>query len=171
MPAWSGPRPSPPGQHRLSRLRDARRLRCRLTGICLFIGLLAPTACTPTARTRGTYEAKAVKAAQAVDSALNSDLLLIEAVSRGHTTAAYVSVASSQAEDSASGAASTFRSIQPPDHRSEVLRPDLGDLREQAENSLADTRIAGRRGDDDTPVSTRPELEQVAQNPRALGDH
>ncbi|TML89036.1 MAG: hypothetical protein E6G06_15225 [Actinobacteria bacterium] len=105
-----------------------------------------------------------------MDSALNSDLLLIEAVSRGHTTAAYVSVASSQAEDSASGAASTFRSIQPPDHRSEVLRSDLGDLLEQAENSLADTRIAGRRGDHDALVSTRRELEQVAKKLRAFAD-
>ena len=39
-----------------------------------------------------------------------------------------------------------------------------------AENSLADTRIAGRRGDHDALVSTRRELEQVAKKLRVFAD-
>src|SRR5437763_4264976 len=80
------------------------------------------SACAPTARTAGPYEAKAVRASESVHSALASDLLVVEAVRRHHPTAPYVSVATSQAEDDGSSASSSFRSIQPPDRRSEHLR-------------------------------------------------
>jgi hypothetical protein len=142
----------------------------RSTVVWLLGGYLALSACAPTARTAGPYKAKAVKTAEAVASAVNSDLILIEAAKQKHTTAAYVSVATSQAEDSGSQAAATFRSIQPPDRRSDVLRSQLGDLLDEAEKSLGDTRIVGRRGDRDALVSSKNDLEQVATKLRDFAD-
>src|SRR5205085_1618504 len=79
------------------------------------------SACAPTARTTGPYAAKAVKTADAVHSAVASDLLVIDAMAKGHTLPPYVSTATSKAEDDGSSAASTFLSIQPPDDKSEQL--------------------------------------------------
>src|SRR4051812_2137172 len=116
--------------------------------------------CTPTARTAGPYAAKARATARAVHSSVASDLLLIEAVRQGHPTAAFVSVATSEAEDSASQAISTFSSIQPPDDQSEQLRSDVSELLNFAEDALADARIAGRRGDTESLVASADALQQ-----------
>jgi hypothetical protein len=125
--------------------RQDRRVAAALGGL-LFVALAA---CTPTARTSGPYAAKARATARAVHSSVASDLLVIEAVRRGHTTAAYVSVALSEAEDAASEATSTFTSIQPPDDDSEQLESDLSELLNIAEDALGDARVAGRRGNND----------------------
>jgi hypothetical protein len=117
-------------------------------------GLLGATACVPTARTGGAYSAKAVTAAEAVHDSVGSILLVLDAVERGHTTAPYASVATSDAEDAASTAASTFLSIQPPDRRAERLRSELSDLLSQAQDALGDARIAGRRGDEPALLAT-----------------
>ena len=109
--------------------------------------LLAFTACAPTARTAGPFRAHAARAVASVESAVQSELLLLRAVERRHTTASYVSVATSEAEDEATSAASSFLSIQPPDHRSEKLRQRLDEIFGDASSVLGDARIAGRRGD------------------------
>jgi hypothetical protein len=108
---------------------------------------LVVTACTPTARTAGPFAAKGRAAARAVHSAVASDLLVIEATRRGNTTAAYVSVATSAAEDTGSEAMNTFLAIQPPDEDSEQARHELSQLFSFAQDALGDARIAGRRGD------------------------
>src|SRR5439155_26201727 len=97
----------------------------RALGCTLVMGLAA---CAPTAGTAGPYTAKAVKTADAMHSAVASDLLLLEAVQKRHTFDAYVSDSSSQAEDAGVSAASTFLSIQPPDDKSDRLRHQLSDL-------------------------------------------
>src|SRR5947209_16934526 len=118
-------------------------------------------ACTPTARTAGPYRAKAVHTAQAVHSAVASDLLVLKAVRRKHTTAPYVSVATSQAEDDASSSASTFLSIQPPDDRSKGLRDELSDLLDDAQSALGNARMAARAGDHDDLLAAEPKLREV----------
>src|SRR5204862_3603556 len=113
--------------------------------------------------TAGPYRAKAVNTAEAVHSAVASDLLVIEAVRDEHTTAPYVSVATSQAEDDASSSASTFLSMQPPDDASNDLRDELSDVLDEAETALADARIAARAGVNDDLLASEPKL-------RAVGD-
>src|SRR5207302_1595189 len=118
--------------------RDRARRRCDLArpgkkggviggGRALLVVaiLVAVAGCTPTARTAGPYAAKATKTADAVHSAVGSDLLLLQSVEKGHTIAPYVSASTSRAEDAAASAASTFLSIQPPDDKSDQLRDEL----------------------------------------------
>jgi hypothetical protein len=103
-----------------------------------------------------------VRTAAAVRSSLAADLLLLNAVRTGHTTAGYVSTSTSQAEDDASAAASTFLSIQPPDGASEDLRSTLSDLLDRADSVLGDVRVAGRRGDRAALLRTRDDLTAAA---------
>jgi basic membrane lipoprotein Med (substrate-binding protein (PBP1-ABC) superfamily) len=126
--------------------------------------------CTPTARTAGSYTAKAVTTAEAVHNAIGSDLLLLVAVQRGHTTAAYVSIATSDAEDDASSASSTYLSIQPPDHESGQLRDELSDLLEEANRVLATARIAGRRGERAALLATKSDLTRIDEKLTAFAD-
>src|SRR5439155_22307429 len=119
-------------------------------------------ACTPLPRTTGPYQSKAVKTAASARSAVESDLLLLEAVRMHRTIGTFVAVAASDAEDAASSAASTFLSIQPPDDRSDQLRDELSTLLNDAEDVLGDARIAGRRGDRDALLFTRAGLRRAA---------
>jgi len=128
-----------------------------MLGLVAF-GLIA---CVPTARTSGPFASKGRRTASAVHSAVASDLLVIEAVRRGHTTAAYVSVATSEAEDAGSEAINTFLSIQPPDRASEDLRDDLSKLFTFATDALGRARIVGRRGDRDALLAITDELQAI----------
>lgn len=129
----------------------------------LVAGLVALAyACAPTARTAGAYFAHAADAIDAVESTIESDLVLLRGVSRGHTTAAYVSVATSDAEDVASSAASSFLSIQPPGSRSQRVRARVADVFDEATSVLGDARIAARRGDRDALLAIRPRLRVIS---------
>jgi hypothetical protein len=123
---------------------------------------LALVGCAPTARTPGPYASKAAKAVDSVRSAVRSDLLVLLALQRRHTLAAYVSVATSEAEDSAASAASTFLSIQPPDAASDRMRSRLGDVFDEASSVLGDVRVAGRRGDRAALLASVAQLRSVA---------
>jgi hypothetical protein len=126
--------------------------------------------CTPSARTAGPFRAKAVKTAEAVHAAVGSDLLLLRAFRDGGHTAAFVSVATSDAEDAASSAASTFLSIQPPDEASQRLRDDLSDVLDRAQSALGDARIAGRRGDGAALLELQPRLADVDHDLQAFAE-
>src|SRR4051812_5392730 len=130
-------------------------------GFMATAAVLASAGCTPTARTPGPYAAKARATARAVHSAVASDVLVIEAVRRGHTTAAFVSVATSESEDAGSEAISTFSAIQPPDENSEQLRQDVSELLNFADDALSEARIAGRRGDTEALLASEDALQQV----------
>jgi hypothetical protein len=132
----------------------------RGAAVALIIGLSA--GCVPTARTSAPYEFKAASAAEAVHSAVESDLLVLQAVRRGHVTAALVSVATSDAEDAASSSASSFMAIQPPHQANDDLRSRASNLFDDAQSTLGDARMAGRRGDRSGLEGTRPELEHIA---------
>jgi len=121
--------------------------RHRLGSTALLLVPVIAVACTPTARTAGPYHAKAIKAAQAIQSSVGTDALVLRQAVARRTTAAFMSVATTDAEDAASAAASTFLSIQPPDAGSERLRDAFSDLADDANAGLADARIAARDGD------------------------
>jgi len=133
-------------------------------GVALLVG------CTPTARTPGPYAAKAKATARAVHSSVASDLLLIDAVRRGHTFAPFVSTSTSQAEDEASDAANTFLGIQPPDDDTEQLRSDFSEVLNRAEDALSSARIAARRGDNDALLATQPQLQAVDEVLQAIAE-
>jgi hypothetical protein len=135
------------------------RRACRAALGCTLI--IAMAACAPTARTAGPYAAKAVKTADAMHSAVASDLVLLGAVEQHHTFSAFVSESTSQAEDAGSSAASTFLSIQPPDDKSDQLRDQLSELLDDAQSALGDARIAARRGDRAALLKTKSDLEDV----------
>jgi hypothetical protein len=120
-------------------------------------------ACAPTARTTGPYAARAVDAATAVNSSISSDILLIRAVAAGHVTREYTSVATSESEDDATSAASSFAAIQPPSKAADQLRDELTDVFNDATSVLADARIAGRRGDAATLIKLAPSMRDLSQ--------
>ena len=135
--------------------------------LAVAVALVLLPCCAPTARTPSVFQAKAANAADSVSSALGSELVLLRAVRAGHTTAAYVSTATSHIEDDASSAVSSFLSMQPPDDKSDQLRERLSDLLDNAVSRLADARIAGRRGDTTALLALEPQLTSVR---RALDD-
>jgi hypothetical protein len=136
----------------------------------LVAGALVVGGCTPSARTAGPFRAKAVTTAEAVHAAVGSDLLLLRAFRAGGHTAAFVSVATSDAEDAASSAASTFLSIQPPDGASRRLRGDLSDLLDRAQSVLGDARIAGRRGDGEALLGLQHRLADIDHDLQAFAE-
>ena len=68
----------------------------------------------------------------------------------------YLSVTIGEAEEDASSIQQTFDSIQPPNRKADELRRDLDDLLTEVVSSLADLRIAVRRGE----LSRLPEAAQ-----------
>jgi hypothetical protein len=138
--------------------------------VAVLAGLLVLGSCAPSARTQGPYVAKAVTAAEAVHDSTGTDLLLLDAVERGDTMAAYLSTATSQAEDSARSAAGSFASIQPPTVATQQLREELGDLLERAVAVVGEVRVAGRRGDRTALSQLRGRLEAVDRELRAFGE-
>jgi hypothetical protein len=136
-----------------------RRLRAA-TALSVAFAL---SACGSSARTSGPYRAKAAHAVEAVASAVSSDLLVLRAVRRGSAAAPFVSVATSQAEDDASSASSTFLSVQPPTRGDERVRHELGEAFDAALGDLGDARIAGRRGDKHRLLALRTHLEVIAR--------
>jgi hypothetical protein len=121
----------------------------------------AATACTLPARSYDAFKGKAVESATMAQNATQTTLLVAHAASAGKLTAAYASVAVSNAETDANGAQSSFLAIQPPDGRSQKLRSQLGDILSDATSAIADVRIAARRGQ-------LSRLEQIAKPLRGI---
>jgi hypothetical protein len=67
--------------------------------------------------------------------------------SHDHAFGPYVSIVTSESEESATGLQGTFDSIQPPDGRADHLRSQLDDLIADALEHLTDLRVAVRRGE------------------------
>jgi hypothetical protein len=110
------------------------------------------------------------KAADAVHSSVASDLLLLAATEKGHTTAAYTSLSASQAEDDGSSAASAFLSIQPPTDATARVRHRAEALFSEAESVLADIRIAARRGDHERLRALQARANRVAKRLEQLAE-
>jgi hypothetical protein len=114
------------------------------------------------ARTADDYERKAKDTAETVVSSLRTAELAVDVAGRDRAFPPYVSVVLSDAEDDASGAASTFGSVQPPGEGSDRLRDQLGDLLDEAEDALARARIAARRVDGEALAAEAEPLGRIA---------
>ena len=99
------------------------------------------------ARTFGKYEGKAATTAESALSAVQTARLVASAASRGNAFGPYTSSVVSDAEETVSGLAGTFGSIQPPDARADDLRDELQQLLSDALDHVTAVRVAARRGD------------------------
>jgi hypothetical protein len=119
--------------------------------------LLLLSACTGAVRSTGVYESKAGVTAETVLSAVETARLAVDAAQEHKATGRYLAQVLVEAEEDAGAAQGTFEAIQPPDRRADELRGQLGDLLGDATDTLAELRIAARRGDlDALPGLARP---------------
>jgi hypothetical protein len=124
------------------------------------------------ARTAEDYEDKATDTAETVLSSVRTASLTIDVAVRDRAFPPYVSVVLSDAEEEASGAASTFGSVQPPGASSDRLRSELQGLLSQADDALSAARIAARRVDTDALAEQGRPLDEIATElDRFLTDH
>jgi hypothetical protein len=108
--------------------------------------LLAAAGCTGPVRSSAVYESKAGRTAAAVASAVQTALLATDASRGDKAYGRYLTQVLVEAEEDAGSAQGTFDGIQPPDQRADELRSQLDDLLGQATDTLANLRIAARRG-------------------------
>lgn len=111
------------------------------------------------ARTFGKYEGKARTTAEGALSEVQTARLVAKTAARGNAFGPYTGQVLSDAEESLGGLASTFGSIQPPNERADEVRGDLGSIINDAEDHVADVRIAARRGELKTLVDVAAPLD------------
>ena len=108
--------------------------------------LLLVGACTGPVRSSEVYESKAGQTAETAASAVQTALLAVDAANGGKAFGRYLTQVLVQAEEDAGSAQGAFDGIQPPDQRADQLRSRLDDLLSEATGTLAELRIAARRG-------------------------
>jgi hypothetical protein len=108
--------------------------------------LLLVGACTGPVRSSEVYESKAGQTAETAASAVQTALLAVDAAKGSKAFGRYLTQVLVQVEEDAGSAQGTFAAIQPPDQRADELRGRLDDLLTQATGTLAELRIAARRG-------------------------
>jgi hypothetical protein len=108
--------------------------------------LLLLGACTGPVRSTAVYESKAGETAKAVVSAVQTARLSVDAARGRKAYGRYLSQILVEAEEEATAAQGTFDAIQPPDQRADQLRDRLDELLTEATSTLAELRIAARRG-------------------------
>jgi len=108
--------------------------------------LLLVGACTGPVRTSPVYESKAGQTAATAASAVQTALLAVDAAEGDKAFGRYLTQLLVEAEEDAGSAQGTFDGIQPPDQRADELRSRLDELLTEATGTLADLRIAARRG-------------------------
>ena len=108
--------------------------------------MLLVGACTGPVRPSPVYESKAGQTAEVVASAVQTALLAVDAAKDDKAYGRYLTQVLVEAEEDAGSAQGTFDAIQPPDQRADELRASLDDLLSDATDTLADLRIAARRG-------------------------
>jgi hypothetical protein len=109
------------------------------------VALLAG-ACTGPVRSSPVYESKAGQTAEVGASAVQTALLAVDAAKDDKAYGRYLTQVLVEAEEDAGSAQGTFDGIQPPDRRADRLRDQLDELLGQATDTLAELRIAARRG-------------------------
>lgn len=108
--------------------------------------LLLSGACTGPVRSFEVYESKAGQTAEVAASAVQTAVLAVDAAKGGKAYGRYLTQVLVEAEEDAGAAQGTFEAIQPPDQRADELRARLEELLTEATGTLADLRIAARRG-------------------------
>jgi len=108
--------------------------------------LLLLGACTGPVRSSDVYESKAGQTAATAASAVQTAALAVDAAKGNKAFGRYLTQLLVEAEEDAGSAQGTFDGIQPPDQRADQLRSRLDDLLTQATGTLAELRVAARRG-------------------------
>ena len=108
--------------------------------------LLLVGACTGPVRSSDVYESKAGQTAATAASAVQTAALAVDAAKGDKAFGRYLTQLLVEAEEDAGSAQGTFDGIQPPDQRADQLRSRLDDLLTQATGTLAELRVAARRG-------------------------
>jgi hypothetical protein len=108
--------------------------------------VLGVAACTGPVRSYGVYESKAGRTAETVVGAVETARLAVDAGGSGKAYGRYLAQVLTDAEEDAGAAQGVFDGIQPPDGRADRLRDRLDQLLTEATSTLAELRIAARRG-------------------------
>ena len=108
--------------------------------------LLLVGACTGPVRSSEVYESKAGQTAETAASAVQTAALAVDAAQGDKAFGRYLTQLLVEAEEDADSAQGTFDGIQPPDQRADQLRSRLDDLLTEATGTLAELRVAARRG-------------------------
>ena len=108
--------------------------------------LLLLGACTGPVRSSDVYESKAGQTAATAASAVQTAALAVDAAKGDKAFGRYLTQLLVEAEEDAGSAQGTFDGIQPPDQRADQLRSRLDDLLTEATGTLAELRVAARRG-------------------------
>src|SRR5689334_15483689 len=144
---------------------NSARVRERLVVTVAVVATVA-SSCVLPARSFAAYEGKAVQSAKESESAVGTALLGASQLVDHKTTATAGSVTMSNAEADANAAWAAFDSVQPPNHRSDELRSQLDQIQQAATSTIADMRIAARRGDLDSLAASAHDLEGVQEQLR-----
>ena|SRR5215216_1086075 len=132
--------------------------------------LLLVGACTGPVRSSEVYESKAGQTAETAASAVQTALLAVDAAKGSKAFGRYLTQVLVQAEEDADAAQGTFDGIQPPDRRADELRGRLDDLLTQATDTLAELRIAARRGHTAELAEPAAPLEELAGKLHAFAE-
>jgi hypothetical protein len=132
--------------------------------------VLVVAACTGPVRSFPVYESKAGDTAEVVASAVETARLAVDAARDNKAHGRYLTQVLVEAEEDAGSAQGTFDGIQPPDRQADELRDRLDELLTEATGTLAELRIAARRGElADLPKLAAP-LTEVAEGLHAFAE-
>lgn len=123
---------------------------------------LGLTGCVSPATGPSSYEGKGANSAGAARSEVATAALVVDQVLRDRVPKAYADETVSANEDALGSIAGSFGTVQPPPESDRVYS-EVADLLAEAGSTVADARIAVRRGDD-------PELERLLTELRRLAD-
>jgi hypothetical protein len=119
----------------------------RVTTLLVAVATMV-AACVGPSRSTGDYREKAANSAEAMCSAVQTARLVANAELDGNAPSRYAALVLSEAEVDADSIASSFASLQPPSRQSDDLRARTTKLLDKSATTLADLRIAVRRGDE-----------------------
>jgi hypothetical protein len=119
---------------------------------------------TPTARSSEDYGKKAAHTADEVRSAVETTVVALRAQAKGKVPSTSLDVIVTESESDASGAAGTFRSIDPPSSSAKArdLRDRTIELVDDAVDDLEQVRLDVRAGRFDTAAGRADDLRQRA---------
>jgi hypothetical protein len=127
--------------------------------------------CVGPATTTAAYRGKAVHAADAAVSELETVVLTSSAVLDGKMMQAYAETVVSEAEDALSSVQASFDSIQPPDDTvSDQLRSEVDELLSAGLGDLAELRIELRRGAGQQVAQLSDAMKQTSAKLSALSE-
>jgi hypothetical protein len=121
--------------------------------------LLLLGACTGPVRSTNVYESKA-----------GATRLAVQAGTEGKAYGRYLAQVLAEASEDADAAQGTFDAIQPPDRRADELRDHLDELVSEATDTLAELRIAVRRGRTAELAGPAAPLEELAGKLHAFAE-